>query len=179
MFNVLRPSAVYGCASARRPLRRAEILQTDILRRVIVGIHFIAALLETEPLLCLAVLTERCSALGTPLARVRRVYLFDREVANLDFVLGVRKQTAERPCVELLGVRYPITNLSQVLKRNCITAVLNGFRNEFFRDGVEEVIVASRLGSSDRLDSFVIRPRSTLLKRAWPLLEFSVPVVQL
>ena len=29
---------VYGCASARRLLRRAEILQTDILRRVVVRV---------------------------------------------------------------------------------------------------------------------------------------------
>ena len=90
-IHVQRPAIqthVYGCASARRRLRRAEMLQTDVLRRVVVGVHFVAALLATEPLLRLAVLAERRPALGTPLGGVSGTHLFDRDTEHLGFVLG-------------------------------------------------------------------------------------------
>jgi len=64
---------------------------------------------------------------------------FDRDSILGGFVLGVLLETAERPLLELRGVRDAFADVFQFLERDVCTVVSEGFLYQSLRDTVQVV----------------------------------------
>jgi hypothetical protein len=87
---------VYGCASIVCVLPTPEILQTDVLCRVIVGVILVAAI-QTLEVLSVAVVIVGKSTGRTPLRGVPQVHLDSFDTLLSGFVFDVLVEATERP----------------------------------------------------------------------------------
>lgn len=87
------------------------MLDSDVLRRVVVCVNLVAALSTTESLLFRAVPTFGVTALRTTLGRIRWVYLFGWDTELCSFVLDVLVEPSECPCVERFRAWHTVPNI--------------------------------------------------------------------
>ena len=103
----------------------AEIPQSNILRRVVVGVVLVAAF-QTLERVTVTVAWMRESTVRTPPRRVLWVNLFHADAVLCGLVLNVLVETVERPLVPPRRASL-LTNVGQVLERYHRTTVLEGF----------------------------------------------------
>ena len=118
----------YGSASLASVLVAKESV-ADVLRRVVISVVRVAALQTLERILRRAIILVGEAARRTPTRCVRRVHLPNYYPAFFSFVLNIREQAAERPCMETLRAGHPVADVRQVLERDMRTAAVVGFRN--------------------------------------------------
>ena len=85
------------------------MLDTDVLRRVVVRVDLVATLPATEPLLLGPVPAFGVAALRTALGRVRRVHLLRPNFELGGLVFDVLVEPSERPRVERFRARHSVS----------------------------------------------------------------------
>ena len=85
----------FGCASVGRRVRPTEILQADVLRRIVVCVRRVAAFLTLESLLRRAVRSngEATSDTRATLARVRWIDLFGVDTERFGFIRHIMSES--------------------------------------------------------------------------------------
>ena len=159
----------------------AEILQTDVLRRVVIRVNLIPTLQTLELILSVVVWTIIlvCEpTLRATLTRVRWIDLRHYESFRFGFVRDVLVQSVKRPLVNRLRVREAFADSFELLEHDMRTLVFESFLNEFVRHDVKHLLEAPRLLTTDSLDVLVCPSSPSLLERTTALLVFAVPVVE-
>ena len=113
----------------------------DVPGGIIVGVQFLFALLTLELVTSTVVLVgESALAVTTPLTRVLRLHVVDKDTVFLGLVRNVVLQLVERLLLELLSVRDAFSNLLEILNGNRITVVPSGFQHDRKRHTVKVIL---------------------------------------
>ncbi len=129
---------VYWCVSAPRRGRGTEFVlslssvpHANVLCSVIIRVHFIPAFLALEVFaVAVAVVRKATVRPRTPLGCVVRLNLLHGDPLFRGFVGDVLKQASERPDVVPLRLWKPLSNVAQLLERDYVAVVFDGFRDD-------------------------------------------------
>jgi hypothetical protein len=159
----------------------AEILQTDILRRVVISVNVVPAIQALKHVLTVvvwAIILVGEPALRATLTRVRRVNLLHFNPFRLSFVRDVFVESVERPLVNRLRVRETFADTFELLEHDVRAVVFKGLLYEFVRDRVKKLLEAPSLLATDPLNILVCPASADLLQVAPSHLVLSMPVVE-
>ena len=136
-LTVAQPRGTFALGYSYQPL-------ADVLRRVVVAVEFVAALVAREPAVRIAVRTRLVAALRARLRRERRVHVFDSNAVLGGFVRDHLLQLAKRPIVHLpfdavVRVVHPVADVRQSFNGDVRTIVEPGFFDESARNGVQTI----------------------------------------
>jgi hypothetical protein len=125
-------------------LPTTEILQTDVLGSVVVGVVLIPALLTLERLPVTVIVVGKPTR-RAPLRRVTRVNLYGLDTVFFGLVFDVLGEASERPDVLPRRFGNVLPKVGQILEYDVRTVVLDGFLDEFVRHCVQVYLEASVL----------------------------------
>jgi hypothetical protein len=155
-----------------------SIPQPDILRCVVIRVHFVPALLALELFtVTVRFVREPTIQPRTALGRVVRRDLFNGDTAFWCFVLDVLVQAPERPDMLPLRLSKPLSNVGQILEHDNVAVVFDGFRDDFIGDCVNVLFAPCGFSLPEAKQGVVCGLRAALLHLAASLLELAVPVV--
>jgi len=150
----------------------------DVTSGVVTAVRLLPAVQTLELVTVTIVLvSEPTVAVTAPLTRVRRSHVIHVDTVLLGFVFDVTLEFAERPLLELTGVRDAFPDVRQVLERDSRTIILHGFPDGCCGDAVETTGAPPSESRTDALGREVCGAGVCLLAVAAPTFVFVAAVV--